>query len=460
MRLRSAEVTGLFGLFDHSVELKLEDRITILFGTNGIGKTAVLRMIAGLLSGRLAVFRHVPFSTFALTFDDGSYLRVIRLQGEPSSSEHLSRVLLEVEHRTADGQTRREQVAAKTVGGRSRELADRVDRYVPYPRVGPSTWRDDTGRRLELDDVVTRFRSHMDPAILETLQPPAPEAILKDLRDQLPPVRLIETQRLHKRDDDHRWRQGRPEEALSTVQEYSRDLASQISKALQLYAAHAQDLDRTFPSRLMTFRDTTATTPQELRAKLLQLDAKRSRLMTMGFLDQEQELAQPTNEVLDERKDVLTIYANDVEAKLKTFDGLAERIELFMGIINSRFEHKELSIDREHGFVFRQSTGANLAPEDLSSGEQHELVLFYDLLFKLQPRALVLIDEPEISLHVTWQQGFLDDLINVAKLSDVDVVVATHAPEIIGRKWPLVVPMKAPEVSAKVATHTAPRQSE
>ena len=34
----------------------------------------------------------------------------------------------------------------------------------------------------------------------------------------------------------------------------------------------------------------------------------------------------------------------------------------------------------------------------LSSGEQHELVLAYDLLFKVKEKSLVLIDEPELSL--------------------------------------------------------------
>jgi len=40
---------------------------------------------------------------------------------------------------------------------------------------------------------------------------------------------------------------------------------------------------------------------------------------------------------------------------------------------------------------------------DLSSGEQQEVVMLYELLFCVQPGTLVLIDEPELSLHVVWQ---------------------------------------------------------
>ena len=76
-----------------------------------------------------------------------------------------------------------------------------------------------------------------------------------------------------------------------------------------------------------------------------------------------------------------------------------------------------------------------MGPEDLSSGEQHELILIYDLLFNVPENALVLIDEPEISLHVVWQQRFLTDLSRIAKLSSLRFIVATHSPQIIHKSW-------------------------
>lgn len=44
---------------------------------------------------------------------------------------------------------------------------------------------------------------------------------------------------------------------------------------------------------------------------------------------------------------------------------------------------------------------------------------------------MLLIDEPEISLHITWQKKFLDDLLEVAKHIDIQVIVATHSPQIV-----------------------------
>jgi predicted ATP-binding protein involved in virulence len=88
--------------------------------------------------------------------------------------------------------------------------------------------------------------------------------------------------------------------------------------------------------------------------------------------------------------------------------------------------------------------GSELDLEMLSSGEQHELVLLYDLLFETSKNALVMIDEPELSLHVAWQDEVLKDLLEMAELSDFDVLLATHSPLIIGDRWDLTVELKGP----------------
>ena len=103
-----------------------------------------------------------------------------------------------------------------------------------------------------------------------------------------------------------------------------------------------------------------------------------------------------------------------------------------------------MSIHRRDGFIFAGANGEPLPLAALSSGEQHEVVLLYDLLFRVEPDSLILIDEPEISLHITWQQEFVNDLEKVVKLSGVDVLLATHSPEIIGEHWDWTVALKGP----------------
>ncbi len=65
--------------------------------------------------------------------------------------------------------------------------------------------------------------------------------------------------------------------------------------------------------------------------------------------------------------------------------------------------------------------------------------MLYELLFKVKAGTMVLIDEPELSLHVVWQKQFLDDLFQIKKLKDINIVIATHSPQIINNHWDLTI---------------------
>ena len=134
------------------------------------------------------------------------------------------------------------------------------------------------------------------------------------------------------------------------------------------------------------------------------------------------------------------VYIDDSNKKLEVYDSLADKIELLMRIINSRFLFKKLSINRDTGFNFVSTkNGQPIDLNKLSSGEQHMLILFYQLLFKYSSQTLLLIDEPEISLHISWQKRFIEDLQQILKLNSMEILIATHSPSIIGKNWGLTV---------------------
>ena len=81
--------------------------------------------------------------------------------------------------------------------------------------------------------------------------------------------------------------------------------------------------------------------------------------------------------------------------------------------------------------VTNNKTGSKINLEDLSSGEKHEIILMYDLLFSVSEGSVVLIDEPEISLHIAWQFNFIPDVKKIAQVADFHFIIATHSPQII-----------------------------
>ena len=141
----------------------------------------------------------------------------------------------------------------------------------------------------------------------------------------------------------------------------------------------------------------------------------------------------------------MALYLQDTERKLGVLDDLANRTRHLLDSVNAKFHHKKLRLDREEGLVAQRKGDQSLSLHSLSSGEQHELVLHYELLFKTRPNTVVLIDEPEISLHVAWQKNFLPDLMEIIRISGFDAVVATHSPYIIGGRDDLMVGLGDPD---------------
>jgi predicted ATP-binding protein involved in virulence len=193
-------------------------------------------------------------------------------------------------------------------------------------------------------------------------------------------------------------------------------------------------------------------TDEQLRNQLNELEETRSRLIEVGLLEQDEdsEFQIQLQDIDESTKNTLSVYVEDVEKKLNVFNEIATKINLLKKIINNKFSYKEINFSKEKGFIFTTlydsslSDSKILSPTDLSSGEQHELVLLYELLFKVEPNSLVLIDEPELSLHVGWQVQFLKDLQEITKLADLDILIATHSPDIIQDRWDLTVELKGP----------------
>lgn len=220
---------------------------------------------------------------------------------------------------------------------------------------------------------------------------------------------------------------------LDTIELYAEELKKLIEeKQLEAYQI-AQKLDSSFPKRLIEAK--TVVDEPIFKKRFAELKDKQSKLQQFGIATSAQEI--PDYNV--ESAKVLSVYLNDSEEKVKIYDDLLAKIELFVNIINQKdFAFKSIKISSDKGFSFYQNKQQQeLSLTDLSSGEQQEVVLLYELLFKTTPNTLILIDEPEISLHVLWQKAFIDDLQKIAAIKKINFLVSTHSPQIINNHWDL-----------------------
>ncbi|MBF8644038.1 AAA family ATPase [Pseudomonas pudica] len=80
----------------------------------------------------------------------------------------------------------------------------------------------------------------------------------------------------------------------------------------------------------------------------------------------------------------------------------------------------------------RMSARSEITPfSELSSGEQQMLALLVKVIASATPNARILIDEPEISLHVSWQRLLPIMLSKMCEHFDCDMVIATHSPLLV-----------------------------
>lgn len=96
----------------------------------------------------------------------------------------------------------------------------------------------------------------------------------------------------------------------------------------------------------------------------------------------------------------------------------------------SDFANKRFEVDKAFGFRFvaKDQNETKLSMSSLSSGEQHILLQALYLLFEAPTGTLVLIDEPEMSFHLSWQGDYLTNLLDIVSLRQIQCIISTHSP--------------------------------
>ena len=90
----------------------------------------------------------------------------------------------------------------------------------------------------------------------------------------------------------------------------------------------------------------------------------------------------------------------------------------------------EISKDENSMPIFTNSSGKKFGINELSSGEK-QLFLRTLAIKMLEPEnSIIMIDEPELSLHPKWQQKIVDVYKKIGKNNQI--ILATHSPHILG----------------------------
>lgn len=107
--------------------------------------------------------------------------------------------------------------------------------------------------------------------------------------------------------------------------------------------------------------------------------------------------------------------------------------KLFQDLVDELFTATAKTINRTSNEIFFEQYGETISPYMLSSGEKQILVIMLTALVQENKHCVMLMDEPEISLHIEWQQR----LVNIIRTlnPNVQIILCTHSPAIIMDGW-------------------------
>ena len=386
MRITKISVKGLFGMFDHEIPLNQESRITIVYGPNGVGKSVLMRMVHDLFHYDNEFLTKIPFDELHIVFENSEFITVKY-----------------DEHQKAD-----DEIPAFIIGYGDGE--------------GKAFYRLSTTKKLELTKLV---------------------------KIHLPDFELIKT----------------PFAGLIWVNRSEGGESFLYEKAIpiqypELQSMLYQDMSEWFVSIL------NEVNPKLFSTKRLTTEEITSEMLIYLFSDDSPRVVSSGDKLADfpantESYTDFFFRMQEAKAEIDSHTSLKEfrevkrwdsSVKMFLDIINERFLFKTLEYDFDDGDIeidcraevkLSAENGGIVPWSSLSSGEQHLLILYDQLLFETEPDTLVMIDEPELSMNVVWQRNFLKDLQRIVELRGFDVLIATHSPQIIHDKWDWMVPLGA-----------------
>lgn len=117
-------------------------------------------------------------------------------------------------------------------------------------------------------------------------------------------------------------------------------------------------------------------------------------------------------------------------------DRIRQRIDSFYQIVDSFFADTEKKVafnTSTNRLEFADKGGQTISLEQLSAGEKQLLVILLTVFLQDEEPAVLLMDEPELSLHMAWQERLISAVRSLNP--SCQVILTTHSPSIFANGW-------------------------
>lgn len=435
-RLLSFDVNGLNGYINTSVDF--DRSLTILYGLNGSGKTSVLRLVADLANGNIERILSTEF-------------RYAELVGEKRNSNKVRIVATNADSRFS-----------LFVFDSEKKYCYEYERSGKRMKGAASSVDDD----FEQSEAGRHLKSYRAPVFLniDRTFDGSPAFASEDYIED----RYL--RELHRAQRRHRF-----ESKLETMERIKKDRGLRVALELieeELFAISRKEsqLNERFRNSVLT-ESLKTTSIESFRGDVSlrhtdidELELQKESVVKMLKKQDQEDLLIHAEKLFEgaksllERANQLDSHARHDDADalllleiminkskldyLKTISDIAQdysrrldeshrKIDHFLTLTNRFFNMIGKEIILSDRTIQINGRGGKTKIECLSSGERQIIILMSHLIFnkRLSKGAVFMLDEPELSLHIAWQEILLKTIMEASP--SLQIVVATHAPSII-----------------------------
>ena len=461
MNIESIDIKNVQGGKNFKIDLNLKDRVSIIHGPNGCGKTTILKIINYLFNLNFFGLSIIDFESIKVTYADQSFLEVKSIEeiNKPtpneSGSESPSLKYVKIVLSNSDNQS-----ATYSNYADSKRLCEQLIYNLGNFSISDSSTFIDNDTQIIYSplDFIKHFNNHF--IVRDFIKRKSHLTSDFTFKNKIK-VDSIDTQRLliDAEDTDSTSYVPQPKgqrnmlirsrsvpTTESSVNVLARKLKKQLGSALAAYANEAQTIDQAFTEKYFIKKKELSGNDsppklylEETMSNFINMIDHQKELAQLGIINEYSLQILPVNDQIDKKEDfiVLSIYIEGMLKKQEKFGDLFEKSSRFLFALNSLFKDKVVTMSHTDGIEvkLKNNNSIKLPLTSLSSGEQHLLVLFYELTFSLKTNdpKLFIIDEPEISLHTSWQRILIDLLIQSTD-ANCYFLIATHSPQIVGNR--------------------------
>lgn len=404
--IKEATFNGLFGNESFKINFESEENISVLYATNAFGKTTIFRTITGLLSNssekenidNFLYIQSIPFSSIQIEFNNGSSFLVTKNNNNSNQlwlnyfgkdSNNDDRVVIGCDrHYMANDIKRHFNLLQKNIGFNN------------------AVQLISANRLFDIDGMLRHFS--------------------EQLSNKVVPVVFNDTSKITINDVSYG--------SLKKI--YNNFIGDSSIENLENEIKHLNGnlyfllLDKGIINNKIGDNIEVFVSPQSLK--------KWNSLFKDNFINKFEGDFQNRFDAfvgIDE-KDVSEnkkAFYNKVNSCIDALYDLRLKFKQFKKLFESFYDSYNPSLKtidvKNEKVIIRSSTQKELNINQLSTGERQFMSVLYSLIFELTDNSILLIDEPEISLHVTWQIKLMKAITElVSERNNLQVIIATHSP--------------------------------